>query len=81
MAKKNVKYGKHSDVLKSESNDNIKNVSKQQLTNNSKFFIYFGVLVIIAITIVTFLPALKNGLTNWDDKTYLLENEHLYDYS
>ncbi len=38
----------------------------------------FGVTpaVIALVTIVVFLPTLRNGFVNWDDETYLLENLH-----
>jgi len=32
-------------------------------------------LLLLVITSVTFYPSLKNGFTNWDDDTYVVQNE------
>jgi tetratricopeptide (TPR) repeat protein len=41
----------------------------------------FGLLpsfvIIAATTLLSFLPSLKNGFTNWDDNTYITENPDL----
>ncbi len=35
----------------------------------------FAVYILIIITFFSFYPAVNNGLTNWDDNYYVLENE------
>ena len=37
--------------------------------------------VIIAVTIIAFFPSLQNGITNWDDDKYLVENPFIRDIS
>ena len=54
---------------------------KKQKSRPRKNITYlFSLFGIIVLTAFIYLPALKNGLTNWDDKTYLLENEYLYQF-
>ena len=42
---------------------------------SSSFRVVIPVLVFV-ITVLTFLPALKNGFVNWDDPSHLLDNPH-----
>ena len=39
------------------------------------------VLGIVLVTYFSFSPSLRNGFTNWDDPTYLTENEMIRDLS
>ncbi|MBW8052065.1 MAG: tetratricopeptide repeat protein [Cytophagales bacterium] len=38
-------------------------------------------LIILAVTFIAFSPVLKNGFTNWDDDSYVLENKLIKELS
>ncbi|PCJ87506.1 MAG: hypothetical protein COA57_04850 [Flavobacteriales bacterium] len=59
--------------------ETAQSVAKQKKPFNWKQWLPLPIILLIAW--FTFQPALDNGLTNWDDKTYLLENEHLYHFT
>ncbi|NCD42447.1 MAG: hypothetical protein EOL88_10180, partial [Bacteroidia bacterium] len=37
--------------------------------------------VVLLLTFLLYLPALKNGFTNWDDTWYITENDRIDDFS
>ena len=45
-----------------------------QKKNGSEAGYYLSVAFLILITIIAFFPSLRNGFTNWDDPTYILNN-------
>lgn len=46
----------------------------QNLKSTEKDDLYLYVFLIVIITFISFLPALYNGFTNWDDDVYILDN-------
>ena len=62
-------------------------VKKKEVVNEPKakaqksIFIAIGVLLLMAVTYFTFIPALDNGWTNWDDPKYILDNHIIKDYT
>ncbi len=40
-----------------------------------------AIVILLLISFLTLSPVLQNGWTNWDDKAYVLENEHIRDAS
>ncbi|HVA99526.1 MAG TPA: tetratricopeptide repeat protein [Bacteroidia bacterium] len=51
-----------------------KKFSKIEKPTVSKPLLLFVIGLIALITYIAFSPSLKNGFTNWDDPTYVLEN-------
>lgn len=59
-----------------QTSGNTGKVNKQQ-TAKYKFHSgwFLGIAVLLAITYIVYSPALKNGITGWDDKDYIVENK------
>jgi protein O-mannosyl-transferase len=55
------------------------NKTVKSAARSKHFFLYYTIPV--AVTLIAFLPALKNGFVNWDDTTYIVENEYLRHFS
>src|ERR1017187_27398 len=51
-----------------------KQASKNILPFEQSWLKYILLAVILILTYITFLPALKNQITNWDDNVYLMDN-------
>src|SRR5436190_16886992 len=49
------------------------NVTRKQISIKRKEFLPW-ILVAAALTVVCFLPVLKNSFTNWDDEFYVVNN-------
>ncbi len=51
-----------------------KQSSKNILPKEQSWLKYVLLGIILILTYITFLPALKNQITNWDDNVYLMDN-------
>ncbi|MFQ5442323.1 MAG: tetratricopeptide repeat protein [Thermodesulfobacteriota bacterium] len=50
---------------------------EQKNFNPSTRLFVISVLSVLVITLIVYLPALKNGFINWDDTHYITENLHI----
>jgi len=65
----------------------IKNIKKQvhkpvNLKARSPIFNYkllIALAVVLLITFFSYSPSVKNGFTNWDDPTYVIDNQYIID--
>lgn len=48
---------------------------KGSLLSSTK--IWAAALLVTALTLIIYLPALQNDFVNWDDDKYVYENEHI----
>lgn len=49
----------------------IKNKHSNVVSNN---YTWMYLLIVFVVTVIAFWPSVKNGFTNWDDPTYLINN-------
>jgi len=56
----------------------MRNIQYQIFSRLKKSWI---LLIILAVTFIAFSPVLKNGFTNWDDDSYVLENKLIKELS
>jgi tetratricopeptide (TPR) repeat protein len=59
---------------KHEVSSVTKNISEQDITLNSNVDSYYFAAFITLITIIIYLPALRNDFVGWDDNIYVYEN-------
>lgn len=75
--KQNNKFTKKSEKLKRKQKNKEKQLQKPL---NKKTIVLWSVLLVI-ITIAAYFPSLSNGITNWDDDSYIINNPTLKEIS
>jgi len=61
---------------KKQKNKTLKQPANKAVPNNNIY-----IIIILALTAIVFSNAITNGFTNWDDNTYLQENDYIKDLS
>jgi tetratricopeptide (TPR) repeat protein len=55
--------------------------NKQLFVKTGYKLIFFYCVIIAAITFIAFLPSLRNGFTDWDDREYVVHNSDIQGFS
>lgn len=66
----------------------MKSIQKNRMKRDTRkpsshynWYFFLGIFLLGLVTTIVFFPALDNQLTNWDDRTYILENEYIKNLS
>jgi len=54
-----------------------KKKKKNPATQRSRIYLFSSLFILLLVTFILYHPTVKHQFTNWDDPTYILENDHV----